>query len=94
MNTHRVDIKQEKKNQGNDQLAQVRRGRWIIKGINYSRGYAKLVHIATGEKRYMALLNHPGYRDRFSYALFEKAESAMERRKQVFERLEKLKIAE
>ena len=91
MNTDQIDIKQGKKTQGDNQQSPVRRGRWIIKGINYSRGYGKLVHLVTGEKRYVALLNHPSYRDRFSFSLFERAESAVDHRKKVFEQVDRLR---
>lgn len=94
MNEDLANIKQEEKNQACDKPYSARRGRWILKGINYSRGYAKFVNIVTGDKRYVALLNHPGSRDRFSRVLFEKAESAVALRKKVLERLERLKAAE
>lgn len=70
---------------------QVSRSRWQVKGINHARGYAKLVHISTGEKRYVALLNFSGYRSRFSWNLFLKAESAIERRCEIQKRLARLK---
>lgn len=92
MNTDPMDIKQQK-TKVNDQYPQIHRGRWIVKGINYSRGYAKLIHLATKEKRYVAILNFPGYRSRFSWGLFLKADSAIARRNEVYRRLERLKTA-
>lgn len=69
----------------------VSRKRWFLKGVNHSRGYAKLEHISTGEKRYAALYDFKGYRTRLSYCLFMKASSAVARRKKVFERLMRIK---
>lgn len=93
MNRYQIDVRQEKEDLNSSTKVRVRKGRWIVKGTNYSRGYAKLVHIVTGEKRYVAILNHPSYRSRYSWGLFETAESAVERRKKVFERLERMKAA-
>ena len=93
MNADQMNIKQEKEDLNSTTNARVGKGRWIVKGINYARGYAKLSHLATGEKRYVAILDFPGYKARFSWGLFLKAESAIARRKEVYRRLERLKTA-
>lgn len=73
--------------QESNQTVSIGKGRWMIKGINYARGYAKLVNISTGDKRYVALLNFPGFRSRFSYRLFRRSSSAIERRDRIERRL-------
>lgn len=88
----RLKASEQPKNKENNSN-KVSSSRWQIKGINYSLGYAKLVHISTGEKRYVALLNFHGYHARFSCNLFLKADSAIERRCEIQKRLASFKAA-
>ena len=83
-NERRLD---EPRAQKGTQPVKIGTGRWTIRGINYARGYAKLVNLSTGEKRYVALLNFPGYRSRFSFRLFRRSSSAVERRNRIARRL-------